>query len=70
MAEPKCPECGVQGINHIVSEKSNQQSKGGDAWFEVAYCDGCGHVYGVFPKHVLSHEVKPSMNFSAGLPRF
>lgn len=57
MAEPKCPDCGVGGMAHIISEVSDLKSKGGDAWFEVAFCDQCGHVYGVFAKHVLSHEM-------------
>lgn len=52
VAKPKCPECGVEGIEHIVSEDSNESSKGGDAWFNVAYCDKCGHIYGVFAKYV------------------
>lgn len=50
MADPKCPECGISGLEHIVSEESKQHSKGGDPWFEVAYCKECGHVYGVFAK--------------------
>lgn len=53
-AEPKCPDCGVTGIEKIVSEESDARSKGGDAWFEVASCYDCGHVYGVFPKVVHS----------------
>ncbi len=52
MAEPKCPNCGATGIEHIVSKESNEQSKGGDAWFDIVHCDGCGHVYGVFAKTV------------------
>jgi hypothetical protein len=57
MAEPRCPNCSVAGVEHIGTKHSTQASKGGDAWFEVAYCDRCGHVYGVFPKHVLSHNL-------------
>ena len=53
-AGPKCPSCGTVGIEHIVSVESTAQSNGGDPWFEVAYCDNCGHVYGVFPKVVLT----------------
>ena len=56
MTEPKCPECGVQGMNHITSQHSIENSGARNAWFEVAYCDDCGHIYGVFPKHVFSHQ--------------
>lgn len=59
MAEPKCPECGTKGLDKIVSEESSQHSKGGDAWFEVVFCENCGHIYGVFAKHVLAHDMKP-----------
>ena len=53
MAKPTCPECAAEGIEHIVSEESTETSKGGDAWFNVAYCSSCGHIYGVFAKRVL-----------------
>lgn len=59
MVEPKCPSCGVIGVDKIVSTESEAKSKGGDAWFEIAHCDDCGHVYGVFPKVVL----EPSTRF-------
>ncbi|VVE59182.1 hypothetical protein PAN31117_05277 [Pandoraea anapnoica] len=49
---PKCPDCGVLGIQHIVSTPSEQQSSAGDTWFEVAHCNSCGHVYGAFAKVV------------------
>jgi uncharacterized Zn finger protein len=58
MAEPKCPSCGIEGIDRIISEESEQKSKEGGTQFEVAYCDNCGYIYGVFAKHVLSHEVR------------
>ena len=58
MADPKCPSCDAQGIEHITSKESDVKSKGGDAWFEVVYCDKCGHVYGVFTKHVLTYEMR------------
>ena len=48
MAEPKCNECGASGVEHIVSTESNEQSKGGDAWFNIVYCEKCGHICGVF----------------------
>lgn len=58
VAEPKCPSCGVQGTQYIVSTESEQQSRNGDPWFEIAHCSECGHVYGVFPKVVH----KPRIN--------
>jgi predicted nucleic acid-binding Zn-ribbon protein len=61
MAEPKCPECGIEGIQHITSQESAQKSRGGDAWFEVAYCTACGHIYGVFPKIIYQATPPPAM---------
>ena len=59
MAEPKCPECGMTGMDALVSPESQEASEGGDPWFSVVYCDGCGHIYGVFAKHVMSHKMGP-----------
>ena len=53
MADPACPTCKVSGIEHIVSRPSDEKAKQGTAWFYVAFCDQCGHVYGVFAKHVF-----------------
>ncbi len=53
MAEPKCPECKIEGIHHIVSKDSHEQARDNKAWFQVAHCDSCGHIYGVFSKHVI-----------------
>jgi hypothetical protein len=53
MAEPRCPRCGIEGIEHIVAGDSVEKAQNGRAWFNVAYCQACGHVYGVFAKHVL-----------------
>jgi hypothetical protein len=53
-AQPKCPDCGARGLHHIVSEPSRKESKGGDPWHEVVFCDQCGHVYGVYAKVVYS----------------
>jgi hypothetical protein len=61
MAEPNCPKCGTHGLDKIVSSGSSEESKGGDPWFNVVHCSECGHVYGVFAKHVISHEIKPIM---------
>ena len=58
MAKPKCPSCGVEGIEKVVSQDSKEQSKGGNPWFNIVFCEDCGHIYGVFAKHVLNHEVK------------
>lgn len=54
MAEPKCPDCGVKGLEHIVSEDSDEKSESGTAWFNIAFCDECGHVYGVFNNYSLN----------------
>lgn len=70
MAVPKCPECYVEGIEHIVSEDSAQASKGEDNWFEVVCCDSCWHVYGVFAKHVLTHPGSAPPNIFGGGLRF
>ena len=53
MAEPKCPDCGATGIDNITSKPSKALSRERQAWFHVAYCDECGHVYGIFTKHVF-----------------
>ncbi|WP_409300458.1 transcriptional regulator [Peribacillus sp. SCS-155] len=52
MTEPKCPECQVTGIEHIVSKDSEEATETKDPWFNVAYCDKCGYIYGVFAKVV------------------
>lgn len=58
-AKPKCPSCGVAGTEFITCNPGAVESKGGDPWFEVAYCDECGHVYGVFAK--ITHKPTPSV---------
>lgn len=55
MAEPKCPTCNAAGIDHIVSSPSKQVAN--NASFHVAYCDKCGHVYGIFAKTVITQDV-------------
>jgi hypothetical protein len=57
-AKPKCPSCGVAGTEYITCDDGAVHSNNGDSWFDVAYCDECGHVYGVFAKIVH----KPSIN--------
>ena len=53
MTEPTCPSCRVAGVDHIVSTASTEKAKQGTPWFYIAHCDSCGHVYGVFAKHVF-----------------
>ena len=55
---PKCPGCGVAGIEHFVSKESTSRSRYREPWFFVIYCDQCGHVYNVIAKHVL-HKPRP-----------
>lgn len=56
MAEPKCPSCGVVGIDKILSKPSKETSRENTPWFFVSYCENCGHVYGVFTKHVFGRS--------------
>lgn len=58
MVEPKCPSCAVVGITHIISSDSEEKNGVGDAWFNIAHCDECGHVYGVFAKVVNNATTK------------
>ena len=53
MAEPKCPNCGASGIEKVASTPSKELSRERRPWFYVAHCDDCGHVYGIFTKHVF-----------------
>ena len=52
--KPRCPECGVLGVEHFVSKESRQRSRSNDPWFVVVYCDECGYVYNVLSKHVFA----------------
>lgn len=61
MAQPKCPGCEVDGIEHIVSKESSERSKTKQPWFLVVHCDNCGHVYGVLAKHTFSQPVTPKL---------
>ena len=49
--EPKCPQCSVAGVDHIVSRKGGSGSSRGKQFilspFNVIFCNQCGHVYGV-----------------------
>jgi uncharacterized Zn finger protein len=56
MADPKCPDCGIAGIEHIVSADSTERSRTRSPWFVVIHCDACGHVYDVITKHVFEEK--------------
>jgi hypothetical protein len=51
--KPKCPECEAVGLEHIISEDAKEADDNLNPWFQVVFCNVCGHVYGVFPKHVF-----------------
>jgi uncharacterized Zn finger protein len=57
MAGPKCPDCGIEGIEHMTSAESQERSRHRHPWFLVVHCAACGHVYGVFAKHVFSQPL-------------
>jgi len=56
MAAPKCPECDASGVEKIVSTPSNEKSRANAPWYYIAHCDECGHVYGIFTKHVFGNS--------------
>lgn len=56
MADPRCPDCDARGTDRIVSSPSKETARDNSPWFFVAHCDECGHVYGVFAKHVLGRS--------------
>jgi hypothetical protein len=49
------------GVSHLVTTDSQEKSRDGKAWFNIVYCDGCGHVYGVFAKHVFGPRGGPQL---------
>ncbi len=61
MAQPKCPDCGVVGVKHLVATDSSEKSRDGKAWFNIVHCGRCGHVYGVFAKHVFGPRGGPQL---------
>jgi uncharacterized Zn finger protein len=61
MAEPRCPSCQAEGMDLIVSKDSRERGRNGRPWFNVVHCDACGHVYGVFAKHVLGQRGGPQL---------
>lgn len=56
MTEPVCPSCSASGMDKIVSRPSAEKSRENTPWFFVAFCDECGHVYGIFTKHVFGRS--------------
>ena len=61
VARPKCPDCGVAGAEHLVVTDSSEKSRDGKAWFNIVHCSRCGHVYGVFAKHVFGPRGGPQL---------
>jgi len=59
MAEPKCPSCGIAGIQHFASKASEEKAKNKTPWFYVVYCDACGHVHQIINKHQFSAGQSP-----------
>ena len=54
MAEPKCPNCAIEGIEHFKSKDSMERAKNGTPWFILVYCGECGHVHQTLAKHVFT----------------
>jgi uncharacterized Zn finger protein len=54
MAEPKCPNCAIEGIEHFKSKDSLERAKNGTPWFILVYCGECGHVHQTLAKHVFT----------------
>jgi len=44
---PKCPSCGIVGLDFITEFESNTKRKSGEALYELVACIKCGRVYGV-----------------------
>lgn len=51
-AQPSCPGCTVEGMEHIICKKGGDVTSGRKKLtaspFMVIFCDQCGHVYNVF----------------------
>jgi hypothetical protein len=56
MTEPKCPECTTSGIDNFAATPSKQVARDNTPWYYVAHCASCGHVYGIFTKHVYGRS--------------
>jgi uncharacterized Zn finger protein len=61
VAEPKCPECAIRGIEHIISRESVERSRTRQPWFLVVHCAVCGHVYDIIAKHTFAQPVTPRL---------
>lgn len=57
-AQPKCPQCNIEGVEYISSIDSAERSNSDEPWFNIAYCNQCGHIYGVFNKIQLQPIVQ------------
>jgi|GEM_PF-908315 len=60
VAEPKCPDCGIQGLGEVVSTPSKERSRAKQPWFYIVHCANCGHVYNTIAKHSFSQAVTPN----------
>jgi len=60
-AQPKCPDCQAAGLDNIVSAESKEKNGAGDAWFNIVYCQKCGHIYGIFSKYIITNASMPRM---------
>ncbi len=56
MTEPKCPECGVVGADHLVAKESKEHTQDGEPCFHIVFCDQCGHVYGVYSQVIIQPQ--------------
>jgi hypothetical protein len=56
MADPKCPACDTSGVEQIDSTPSKEVSRDNTPWYYVTHCGNCGHVYGIFTKHVFGRS--------------
>ena len=45
-SDPKCPTCGIVGMDYIKEFSSGTKRGSGEPWFEIVACIKCGHVYG------------------------
>jgi hypothetical protein len=57
MAEPKCPSCEAQGIGKIALKETERPTKDDKVCLTVAFCEDCGHIYGVFARASITEEV-------------
>jgi len=60
VAAPKCPDCGVAGVEKVVSTPSRERSKAKQPWFYIVHCADCGHIYNTITKHTFTQAVTPN----------